>query len=90
MAKVVEDESPDVVVADYASGAPFQMCKEKKIPLVLNLPLPGTLASCLARHLGKEHLFGKRTLYTTPSADALSMEKSILVMDSVDDLSSDP
>lgn len=42
----MEKESPDVVVSDYASGAPFDICKEKKIPLVLNYALPGTIASC--------------------------------------------
>jgi hypothetical protein len=42
----VEKESPDVIVSDYASGAPFEIRKEKNIPLVLNYPLPGTLASC--------------------------------------------
>ena len=42
---LVEKESPDVVVADYVSAAPFDICKEKKIPLVLNAALPGTLAS---------------------------------------------
>jgi len=43
---LVEKESPDVVVSDYASGAPFDICKEKKVPLVLNYALPGTIASC--------------------------------------------
>jgi len=41
---LVEKESPDVIFSDYASGAPFEICKEKNIPLVLNYPLPGTLA----------------------------------------------
>ncbi|CAL1136052.1 unnamed protein product [Cladocopium goreaui] len=40
---LVEKESPDVVVSDYASGAPFDICKEKKVPLVLNYALPGTI-----------------------------------------------
>ena len=43
---LVEKESPDVIVSDYASGAPFEISKEKNIPLVLNYPLPGTLAPC--------------------------------------------
>mmetsp|Transcript_13994 Transcript_13994/g.16302 ORF Transcript_13994/g.16302 Transcript_13994/m.16302 type:complete len:433 (+) Transcript_13994:59-1357(+) len=62
LAKVVEDESPDVVVADYASGAPFQMCKERKIPLVLNLPLPGTLVKKF-RMLNDIPLLGKIVPY---------------------------
>ena len=42
---LVEEEQPDVIVTDYASGAPFEVCKEKKIPLVLNAALPGVLVS---------------------------------------------
>lgn len=40
---LLENESPDVVVSDYVSAAPFEICRTKKIPLVLNIPLPGTL-----------------------------------------------
>ena len=36
-----------------SSGAPFEICAAKQIPLVLNLPLPGTIASCHDQsHLG--------------------------------------
>lgn len=44
MSKVVQAESPDLILSDLASGAGFVAAQEARKPLVINVALPGHLA----------------------------------------------